>query len=605
MKQLLLYISIITLIGCTGTGGQHPSEEKEGAVDTVYTEPAAMSIHRNEPDRALAMIDSAVIVGNITPQRAEYLRAIIQYGGKRDYNLSRQTCLNLLKEYEKLHKTQKLSNEDSTTILHTYTLLVSIEYTSSNNVALVRYATEASRLAHILDSPSDIGKMESSIARVMAEAGKTDESLDRMHKICEELRQMDSFKGVVSYHSTSKEMLHTLLDNDRFVEMVPVCLSMLERIDELDKHPERFSDIAEGFDTSEFIDMARGQTYAFLAVAYARQYSAAKTPPRELTPAVRAQLLQKARAAEAAVNQTQWCHSIDCDKMMTAAYHHMEEFDKFDTAMDRIDSTKTDTITNNHLISLYQRSVAAKMRGQTERAYWYMERATNLRDSIDQRDQRNQLNELATVYHLQEEQLARQQKEAEAELSHIINIVLAIGLVAVALVLVWFFRQKHIVERKNRALAREIAENADYREKYERLTLHPISSATESEADAVPAAPTSQLPDDVLYQQLSDIILREQLYLDPMLDRQALVDRFSLPKERIGAAFAKGSPYKSLIDFLTDCRIHYATKLLAERSDMSIAEIAQASGFPSADTFGRNFRQKYALTPSQYRKQQG
>ena len=56
---------------------------------------------------------------------------------------------------------------------------------------------------------------------------------------------------------------------------------------------------------------------------------------------------------------------------------------------------------------------------------------------------------------------------------------------------------------------------------------------------------------------------------------------------------------------LTDCRMHYATKLLAERSDMSIAEIAQASGFPSADTFGRNFRQKYALTPSQYRKQQG
>ena len=100
MKQLLLYISIITLIGCTGTGGHRPSEEKEGAVDTVYTEPAAMSIHRNEPDRALAMIDSAVIVGNITPQRAEYLRAIIQYGGKRDYNLSRQTCLNLLKEYE-------------------------------------------------------------------------------------------------------------------------------------------------------------------------------------------------------------------------------------------------------------------------------------------------------------------------------------------------------------------------------------------------------------------------------------------------------------------------------------------------------------------------
>jgi len=77
-----------------------------------------------------------------------------------------------------------------------------------------------------------------------------------------------------------------------------------------------------------------------------------------------------------------------------------------------------------------------------------------------------------------------------------------------------------------------------------------------------------------------------------------------LTKERVGAAFAKGSPFKSLIDFLNDCRLPHAAKLLAERPNMSIAEVAQASGFPSADTFGRNFKQKYTLTPSQYRDQQ-
>ena len=81
-----------------------------------------------------------------------------------------------------------------------------------------------------------------------------------------------------------------------------------------------------------------------------------------------------------------------------------------------------------------------------------------------------------------------------------------------------------------------------------------------------------------------------------------MVDRFGLSKERIGAAFAKGSPYKSLIEFLTDCRLPYAAKLLSSRSDLSIAEVARESGFPSADTFGRNFKQKYALTPTQFRE---
>ena len=79
MKQLLLCISLFILIGCSGC--QRPSEEKKGAVDTLYTEPMAMSMYMNDPERALAMIDSGVAVGNISPQRGEYLKAVTYYAG--------------------------------------------------------------------------------------------------------------------------------------------------------------------------------------------------------------------------------------------------------------------------------------------------------------------------------------------------------------------------------------------------------------------------------------------------------------------------------------------------------------------------------------------
>ena len=97
--------------------------------------------------------------------------------------------------------------------------------------------------------------------------------------------------------------------------------------------------------------------------------------------------------------------------------------------------------------------------------------------------------------------------------------------------------------------------------------------------------------------------MRDELFLDPTLNRQKLTERFSLPKERVGAAFAQGSPFKSVTEFINDCRLPYAAKLLTERPDLSIAEVAETSGFARAATFIDNFKKRFTLTPSQYRTQ--
>jgi len=620
----------------TGCGGHGAHFASNGGADTVYTEAKAMSIHLKDPERAFLMIDSAVIVGNISRERGEYLKAVTQYG-EGNYPLSRQTCLDLL-EASALSGRAGGEAPDSLTLMDTYALLVAIESHFTNNAAVIRYATEASRLAHHFDNLAEMGRMEATIAGVMSSMGKDEEGILRLRTVIEEMRQIDSFDGVNAYHYTTLRLLHILLENKRHAEMVPLCESLLQRIDELGQHPERFT-MKEGFDPSEFVDFARGQTLAFLTTAYARQYTAAKEPPTEMTAVARTQLLRKAREAEAEMFKTKWSHTIDCDRMMTAAYHHLGEFERFDEAMSRLDATMADTINRNYLIRLHLRCNAAKMRGRTAEALDYLERAITIRDSIDVRNQRNQLNELATVYHLQEEQLSRYEAEAEAERSHIINIALATGLLAAIAFLLWFFRQKRIIDKKNRVLARQITEIINLSSPSPKsLTPGPYPKSltpgpslwsltpgpsprergvyTTSADDSRGNGNHSPLPgrgvggealettDADLYSQLRTAILRDQLFLDPQLDRQQLCDRFGLSKERIGAAFAKGSPYKSLIDFLTDCRLPYAARLLTDRPDLTIAEVARESGFPSMNTFGRNFKQKYALTPSQFREQQ-
>ena len=159
-------------------------------------------------------------------------------------------------------------------------------------------------------------------------------------------------------------------------------------------------------------------------------------------------------------------------------------------------------------------------------------------------------------------------------------------------------------------MAREIADAITYKEKYlesEKLRVESEELQVRSEELGVSSeevsSPSEENSDAVLFQQIQDLVIGEKLFLDPSLDRQTLVDRLGLSKERIGAAFAKGSPYKSLIEFLNDCRLPYAAKLLTTRPDLTIADVARESGYPSADTFGRNFKLKYTLTPSQYREQ--
>ena len=191
---LIVTALLLTLVGCSGNSGFRTGG-KRGLQDSLYTEEAAMSIHQSKPERAMVMIDSAVIVGNITWLRGEYLKAITQYGGLSNLHLSRQTCLNLLDDVFKQPGKYLQSYADSLTIEQIYLLLTSLEFTSGKYSDVVRYATEASRLAHALDMPEEVAKMEGYIAYVMTETGKTDEGIERLRATIDALRNTDNFQA--------------------------------------------------------------------------------------------------------------------------------------------------------------------------------------------------------------------------------------------------------------------------------------------------------------------------------------------------------------------------------------------------------------------------
>jgi len=104
-----------------------------------------------------------------------------------------------------------------------------------------------------------------------------------------------------------------------------------------------------------------------------------------------------------------------------------------------------------------------------------------------------------------------------------------------------------------------------------------------------------------LYKQLTDAIRNEQLYTVPKFGRSDLMKRFHMTGKRVSTAFSMAGT--SVPEFVRECRLEHARQLMVERPDMTLVEIATASGFVHASTFTVDFKNKYGVLPTKYREE--
>jgi AraC-like DNA-binding protein len=262
-------------------------------------------------------------------------------------------------------------------------------------------------------------------------------------------------------------------------------------------------------------------------------------------------------------------------------------------------------------------------------------------DSALVRQKRSESAELATIYDTQGKE--RQIAEQSAKNRFVSALSLALGAVVMLVMAfaLYVFLQWRITQRHNRILARQITVAVEYKEKYRALKQAQQTESQKRQTSAAPrvdeptkpaepqtevaepdntVAPTDAEPNNVgtsisisdvtaitdeqLFLFLRDLIENEQLFLQPDFSRQTLIDRTGLSKERIGAAFAQGSDSASLPAYVRELRLDYAVRLMNDKPELTVEQVSMASGFTSADTFTRNFRAKFGMTPTTYKQTQ-
>jgi len=118
---------------------------------------------------------------------------------------------------------------------------------------------------------------------------------------------------------------------------------------------------------------------------------------------------------------------------------------------------------------------------------------------------------------------------------------------------------------------------------------------------------SSPLCDDqaqVLLTRLIDLIDKEKPYLDPELSLGRLADCLEINRSYLSRVINELLG-KNFNEFINDCRIDTAKKLLAERdfNNSSILNVAFEAGFNSKSAFNRVFKASTGLTPREYCKQ--
>jgi AraC-like DNA-binding protein len=243
------------------------------------------------------------------------------------------------------------------------------------------------------------------------------------------------------------------------------------------------------------------------------------------------------------------------------------------------------------------------------------------------RQKRSESAELATIYDTQGKERQIAEQRAGKRLFTAISIASGILALLIFGFAVYVFRQWRSTKKKNRVLVDQINEVLEYKKKYKELRnkvecrTENIEYVTSPEGSTVSSAeansplstlnskPTglsisdmTELTDEQLFLCLRDLIENEQLFLQPDFGRQTLIEHTGLSKERIGAAFAQGSDSVSLPAYVRELRLDFAVRMMNDQPDIAVELVSQASGFTNADTFTRNFRAKYGMTPTTYKQ---
>ena len=162
------------LSACTGSSKSAPAHIPQPS-DTLYTERAALLIYGTDPQRALTIIDSAVIVGNIDAFTADYLRAKVYAHSPADPRLIE--AIALCEDLLRRDSARAVSPSTTDNRSHVLQLMMDCYRMEKDYEHWLKCAVELAELNRSQGNETEALRREAEIGMVLTYLGREEEGL--------------------------------------------------------------------------------------------------------------------------------------------------------------------------------------------------------------------------------------------------------------------------------------------------------------------------------------------------------------------------------------------------------------------------------------------
>ena len=442
MKQLLCTLSLVVAVIITSCTNIDIPKREPQPNDTVYTAEAALEVFDYNPERALLIIDSAEIVGNLTSNRASYLRARVFTMTLEGLHLdsAQKICLSLMdSDYVK-------NDDNRESVLE---LLVAISRRKQHFEQWLKWSTEKAELCRKNNNEVEALRTEAEIGVILAYLGRHDEGLQKLDEVISQLDQTRKFNEMDACIIALRRKVDVLQQYERYDEIISVAKKIIEKTDDYEQHPDEYHDGSfrepKSANVSDYCDFYRVKAYAYLARAYAETND-----------------IKNARYYLDLFEKSRYGQTFDGRMMISMTWFKLGDYDKMLAIYDEVENyLGDDTITETYSTILYNRAVAAEADRQYVKAFNFMKRNAELNQLINSQLQESKAQEYAARYRAQEQQMEIERYTIQYRLQNIIIIIVFIALLVIILFYNHSIFQKQELAKKNAALVKMIDERTN------------------------------------------------------------------------------------------------------------------------------------------------
>ena len=573
-KVYHLFIILSVLLTCVGCKDKASIKRISHLGDTPYQQDSILVVYATNPKRALRLLDSALLLGNISDYRGQFIRAKIYSKSlmEQQQDSAILICKALLN-----HDSVRNEPTEQANILD---MLIATARAKYDNEAYLRWATQKAELCQQQGEETERWRTEADIGLVMTNLGQEDEGLAKLDEAISHLDSPGSIDRMDAFVVACKRKINALNGLQRYNEVIPLGQRILDRLDHFESHIKDYAEDSYRLSWSErpsdrdrYLDFSRAQAWGFMATAY----SHTKNPPK----GEESRYLSLAKKYLSLFDNSGYGKTFSARRMIAPSQMALGMYDEALVTYDELERRMAaDTLNEDYAIILRSRAIAACEKKNYAEAYYYQTRNADLSKILSDSLIKGKAHDYAARYHAQEQQLEIQEKQAEAKRSHIISLaVAAIALLAVAFA-VYFFRQKRIVSEKNRVLVRLINEQ-------------------QMPESAQPVPADSSEPS--IFNDIDQKIRNEHLYKNVNLQRQDVCDRFGISRHNLNDLLAEHADGLSFPQYINSIRLEEALHLLRDEPTKTISAIAAEVGFTPAN-LREQFKRKYGVTPGEYRQ---